>query len=298
MQFLAEMMANALLADSFCVTFEQGEYKNKSYFMDIGIPCTEPSCNCGIVKFKAKEMTEEKGGGEEYTYYLDVLNKKNPSKNIQNIQNIKDIKFSKAFTKELNGSNWDELNSFYYAYKVLISNNLQIFNSLEIDFSPIESKIESTGAMIAYDEIFPLVQEISINFHGKNYIINDHYCVLSSCNCQSTMLEFFDEEDLEINDFTSRYIIYYDYETGVMVKDPLTKGNPSSNKEIINTMVKEIPDIRTIVRNRHIVLRKIYANYREQKFSAEKSNTSVIKTGRNTPCPCGSGKKYKNCCGF
>ncbi len=21
-----------------------------------------------------------------------------------------------------------------------------------------------------------------------------------------------------------------------------------------------------------------------------------MKTGRNTPCPCGSGKKYKNCC--
>ena len=21
------------------------------------------------------------------------------------------------------------------------------------------------------------------------------------------------------------------------------------------------------------------------------------KTGRNAPCPCGSGKKYKNCCG-
>ncbi|MGN1107677.1 MAG: SEC-C metal-binding domain-containing protein, partial [Huintestinicola sp.] len=23
----------------------------------------------------------------------------------------------------------------------------------------------------------------------------------------------------------------------------------------------------------------------------------VKKVGRNDPCPCGSGKKYKNCCG-
>ena len=23
----------------------------------------------------------------------------------------------------------------------------------------------------------------------------------------------------------------------------------------------------------------------------------VVKTGRNDPCPCGSGKKYKKCCG-
>jgi len=24
---------------------------------------------------------------------------------------------------------------------------------------------------------------------------------------------------------------------------------------------------------------------------------SRLKVGRNDPCPCGSGKKYKNCCG-
>ena len=26
--------------------------------------------------------------------------------------------------------------------------------------------------------------------------------------------------------------------------------------------------------------------------------TVVLKTARNAPCPCGSGKKYKKCCGF
>jgi hypothetical protein len=36
------------------------------------------------------------------------------------------------------------------------------------------------------------------------------------------------------------------------------------------------------------------------KFLPELNKTSVVKgkkTGRNEPCPCGSGKKYKNCCG-
>ena len=27
------------------------------------------------------------------------------------------------------------------------------------------------------------------------------------------------------------------------------------------------------------------------------TTTSIPKVGRNAPCPCGSGKKYKNCCG-
>ena len=29
----------------------------------------------------------------------------------------------------------------------------------------------------------------------------------------------------------------------------------------------------------------------------EKPATPAQKVGRNDPCPCGSGKKYKNCCG-
>ena len=32
-------------------------------------------------------------------------------------------------------------------------------------------------------------------------------------------------------------------------------------------------------------------------MSAKKAPKRVKKIGRNEPCPCGSGKKYKNCCG-
>jgi len=30
--------------------------------------------------------------------------------------------------------------------------------------------------------------------------------------------------------------------------------------------------------------------------SDEQSDSTGKKIGRNDPCPCGSGKKYKNCC--
>ena len=32
-------------------------------------------------------------------------------------------------------------------------------------------------------------------------------------------------------------------------------------------------------------------------FQQEKSFLPEVKIGRNNPCPCGSGKKYKKCCG-
>jgi preprotein translocase subunit SecA len=39
---------------------------------------------------------------------------------------------------------------------------------------------------------------------------------------------------------------------------------------------------------------------RKELYKEQKSSTTIVKPkkiGRNDPCPCGSGKKYKQCCG-
>ena len=36
---------------------------------------------------------------------------------------------------------------------------------------------------------------------------------------------------------------------------------------------------------------------KKQNDFGKKKPTKVVKVGRNDPCPCGSGKKYKKCCG-
>lgn len=40
--------------------------------------------------------------------------------------------------------------------------------------------------------------------------------------------------------------------------------------------------------------------HRKELYKEQKSSTTIVKPkkiGRNDPCPCGSGKKYKMCCG-
>ncbi len=37
--------------------------------------------------------------------------------------------------------------------------------------------------------------------------------------------------------------------------------------------------------------------FQNGKIIEEKPVVKEQKVGRNDPCPCGSGKKYKNCCG-
>ncbi|MCI8275232.1 MAG: SEC-C domain-containing protein [Lachnospiraceae bacterium] len=46
---------------------------------------------------------------------------------------------------------------------------------------------------------------------------------------------------------------------------------------------------------------EIFSEERQKElYKEQKSSTTVVKgkkIGRNDPCPCGSGKKYKHCCG-
>jgi len=49
-------------------------------------------------------------------------------------------------------------------------------------------------------------------------------------------------------------------------------------------------------------LMNVYEYFRKERegdlgVDAPETRRNVSKVGRNDPCPCGSGKKYKKCCG-
>jgi uncharacterized protein len=44
-------------------------------------------------------------------------------------------------------------------------------------------------------------------------------------------------------------------------------------------------------------VRRIHAYWLERREHERTNQRNESKTGRNDPCPCGSGKKYKKCCG-
>ena len=59
--------------------------------------------------------------------------------------------------------------------------------------------------------------------------------------------------------------------------------NPTNDGKLIRLVFPELTEER-----------------RKELYKEEKSSKTVVKPpkiGRNDPCPCGSGKKYKKCCG-
>ena len=55
-------------------------------------------------------------------------------------------------------------------------------------------------------------------------------------------------------------------------------------------------EIRQNIERKEVVKNKI-TNESDNSMSKQPKKNKEKKVGRNDPCPCGSGKKYKNCCG-
>ena len=94
-------------------------------------------------------------------------------------------------------------------------------------------------------------------------------------------------------------------------RDPVTEFKYESY-DMFNEMTASIEEevIRTILHSRKVqeqenklpdIMKKLMTNFEAAKAATtEKSQPKVNKgekVGRNDPCPCGSGKKYKKCCG-
>jgi FkbM family methyltransferase len=66
--------------------------------------------------------------------------------------------------------------------------------------------------------------------------------------------------------------------------------DPAANETVIDTQVKRRQSILKLNA-------EILAHMRARQMTPPASQQSVTLVSRNNPCPCGSGKRYKHCCG-
>lgn len=147
------------------------------------------------------------------------------------------------------------------------------------------------GELIFYAEVFGTEKLFKMRSGDHKYIVFDSYCVVPDCDCTETRLSFTKETEKSSTD--EDFSFTFDYKNG-KVKD---RFNISSQalKEIPNEFTNEMGKI---LEERHKELKEKLEPYIINKIEnfKKKSVFRNRKVGRNEPCPCGSGKKYKKCC--
>jgi hypothetical protein len=197
---------------------------------------------------------------------------------------------------------WGQLSGVFQMVKDRIGDD---FTS---DDTVYEPPTVSRGKMVSYRKVVPFARRLVLPFLRAKHDLADHYCVNPSCECTTVTVDFHLREGNTIHVDPRHPSVSLDYERGTFE----TVGNPYGIEE---KLVEELLRRTTLVsrlRRRHATLRALYRAKPERigepdpspppvespgsMPSPEKQASESEKIGRNDPCPCGSGKKYKKCC--
>jgi hypothetical protein len=150
------------------------------------------------------------------------------------------------------------------------------------------------GLVVGWDEVFPDDPDFVFDITGTRCWARDLYCINPGCPCQDITISFveFDEEDKP-------------KELGAV--DIGLKQFRIDEIQAIEAPEKKLTQIYNKFQKKAGVKKTLKARQKEMKIvgkeiaklsikNKSQNLKSVSKVGRNDPCPCGSGRKYKKCC--
>lgn len=154
------------------------------------------------------------------------------------------------------------------------------------------------GLVLGYDEIFGDVEMISFSMDSEEkntWTIDDQYCSSPKCLCNEAILTFFEVDKEKYQQepaFSIRMNIKnysYDVEYNEVGKEKIA--------QVMDHLKAHEPEVLKMFYKRYYEVKTVAKDVLKKHRIGENQSQSKIKVGRNDPCTCGSGKKYKKCCG-
>jgi len=251
--------------------------------------CPDPKCNCREFNLKFLKFDEKNKENELlFTIKLNIDTFEVVYKNIYD-KSVKVDDIINEFLTDLEVGTKERFNENYKFAKLKHEKILK----------PINKKMKeliSNGNCIAFNEIFDNVETIMFRDDKNNLIyIDDQYCMNPKCHCNKTVLSFIWVDELQRkgeNICTLRYSLKNgNYEV------ELEDFAEEDAKHILKTFKTEEKEIRGKLKRRYDDMKSIGKKINDEDKIKIVPQINDTKVGRNDMCPCGSGKKYKKCCG-
>ncbi len=162
------------------------------------------------------------------------------------------------------------------------------------------------SVLIGFHELFPLADHLQFEYDGVQYWVEDSYCIREGCDCRKMSLSFArtpkNANDTKIIQLVSECAARYD-----LADSSFHSEKPKDSAKIQTLMAQffaQCPGAKSRLEKRYARVRQLVAERPSTKSNRVNSTMEYPKVavaasriGRNDPCPCGSGKKYKKCCG-
>ncbi|MDA3898292.1 MAG: SEC-C metal-binding domain-containing protein [Desulfobacteraceae bacterium] len=254
--------------------------------------CDNPVCSCGTLTIEFSPAQNKSFSDRQlssHTIEMDIIKRKMAFKDKEKVSK-ENLAFSERVLSQLGDDDFQLLNQRHFAYKNKITENAGLE---KIDAHFDYDEVEQNGLMSAYNDVLPYGDQMRIAINKQECLVLDQYCLLPKCPCSDVTLSLM-AIDITGKGGDELCAVEVNYRK----KQWKTVENFSlkvSTKAVKSTIEEQVPDFYKRLLKRHVKLKSIYAHCKKKHF-APTTPIELPKIGRNEPCPCGSGKKYKKCC--
>jgi hypothetical protein len=135
--------------------------------------------------------------------------------------------------------------------------------------------------MVSFSEVFPYEFDLTVVHERRLYLADDQYCLEPACTCQDVAIYFVD--------VAAAKGLGHARASVRRLRAPTVDGPP-----VIPVLWDALLEQQSQAR-----LRERFKRMRAVARTRPRSSRPAArpKVSRNAPCPCGSGRKYKRCCG-
>lgn len=252
------------------------------------IPCIDPLCDCGAL-YAIHELE-----GEQAALSISVHDQRLFS-NEETPLDVVDDDFQRhiteVFRENINDEIWLELEKIYLRKKNIITSEV---NPAKIEVEIDKEDILQDEMTMFYEKIFPSAKHL-FTLGESLYIFVESYCKAEGCDCEDMILNVgrINEEDI----IEPMCAYDYSYRTGRGSFREVKAEEKLISKTVINAFFEEHPGINEMFKARNRIIRKLLQKAKRAYWKNASKSNMQMNVSRNAPCPCGSGRKYKRCCG-
>jgi len=150
------------------------------------------------------------------------------------------------------------------------------------------------GLLVSWAEAFPDDLNFLIEHRQAVFWANDMYCLSPGCPCETLLIAFYQVDGKgNLQEVGTVAVDLGKWQ----VEEVHPKMGDQKKLRLLWKLLQKKPDLKETIRKRRRELRTIGREISRMGSKEEAQEPlSRPRVGRNDPCPCGSGKKYKKCC--
>ena len=259
--------------------------------------CASPVCQCTDVTLSCAPLASVLASAfPPLTFVLDieqrcVQHRDEPALSPQALS------LASGLIAEMSEQDWNDLYRHFYTYKEKQSETVD-YATLEAPFPP--ETMMDPSMMVGYKDILPFAKAFPFTVGTAHWLVDELYCVNPACPCQEVAFDFLRiDVPIEGNAHVAQQLTAtYDSRRDTFKPQTAPWPDKPALETLTQALRKAHPNLAAEIRQRRTTLRTLYrkAQMREHGDTLTPAEPAT-KTGPNDPCPCGSGRKYKKCCG-